>query len=148
MPQKIPWPALRDWCKCMLTSGEQHRHPSQTGTPTPAEDIWEFREAVWGDLQEARSIQEAQSLAKRRGWSYILKSKYIQVWPTMLTRACHTHFRDAKKMTMSNFSCIPIAQWCSLSPWLDGSGGGRGGEENAKPSYLKSVKFWNSVVSS
>lgn len=36
----------------------------QAGTPTPAKGIWEFLEAIWGGLQEAIGIQQAQSLAK------------------------------------------------------------------------------------
>lgn len=37
----------------------------------------------------------------------------------MFTSTCHTHFTDTKRMTIWGFSCIPIAQWCSLThDWM------------------------------
>lgn len=41
----------------------------------------------------------------------------------MLTRACHTHFRDTEKINISSFSCIPIVVLPTLRPEWGCDGG-------------------------
>lgn len=57
----------------------------------------------------------------------------------MLTRAPLPYIGDTEKVNIFNFPCSVVLPDCRPE-W--------GGGENSKVSQLKSVKIWNSVVSS
>lgn len=123
MPQKIPRPVLTlTQMNAHLCWTAQAAH-SQTGTPTPIKAIWEFR----GSMRWTAGCQEhsiGPESCKKHRWFYILKiSKYIQILPIMLTRACHVHFKDTQRMTLTflvfpSLSGTPYSRdWVGVRWW-------------------------------
>lgn len=157
MPQKIPWPVPGD------RTTDANEHSPQVNSTGKANYSLCTKEQIplnsssrsgWDTHPSKRHLgirggslrwtagcpgySIGSKSCKMTEWSYTIKINKCTTYNVNKSPPSHT-LETLKRLTSLTF----LVQWRSLIVGLNG-----GGRENSKVSQLKSVKIWNSVVSS